>query len=335
MANINNLNTNDQLPAFIRREDDTECHVVAVWNAPRAVRSYVSLADPTQPADADEARDVFEVCVMTGRPVPARAAQLLQYRPPNVRRRRLFATQPMSESKRNCRNYGYARDRVCNANNQRWALMCHGTHALDAHLASQHGIPASGIVPYLREHEDMEAEILNLRQQLGATTGGTANAAANQNVANLQQQLHTANNQLTAATTERDAARTDAANANAQVATLTTERDNANNQLTTANAQLSRVQVELVGARAEVARLRAVEGGIRANLCAHITHLIQTSPTLQAASGMDPNALALEIVGAIDLDRIVGTVTPNRDGNDETQESQTGDGGVSRNLFSV
>ena len=72
-ANINNLNTNDKLPAFIRREDDTETFAIAVWNAPRAVRTYVTLPDPTNPPNAKAARDVAEVCTMVGVGVPPRA----------------------------------------------------------------------------------------------------------------------------------------------------------------------------------------------------------------------------------------------------------------------
>lgn len=346
MANINNLNAQDPLSSFARREDDTETHVIAVWNAVPPVRTYIGLQDPNNPGNVSEARDVAEVHRMVGLPVPDAAFQLLNNNLPNIRRRRFFSTQPQSESKRNCRNYGYARDRVCNATNQRWALMCHGAHGLDAHLASQHGIPAAGIVPFIPDHEDLLTEIQNLQQQLVAARGqasGTTNPATNQQLANLQQQLTVANNQVTALTAERDAARRQLAavagqtggtlnpptaqqlsdlqrqlgTANTQVATVTTERDdarrelvNARNDLTTANAQLARVTTERDTANVEVTRLLAAQSGIRTNLAGQVAHLIEGSPTLQVAGGgVDRFAVAREVADQIDLDRLMGTVT--------------------------
>ena len=199
MANINNLNTNDELPAFARREDDTELHNIAIWNAVPPVRTYITMADPTHPADTKEARDVVEVCVMTGRPIPPEASRLLNHRQPNIRRRRFHSPQPISESKRNARNYGLARDRVCGVEGLRPSVMHHGMRAMDAYLASQHGIPAAGMVPVIPDHETLEDEIRDLRQQLAAANanananaGGGASSATDQQVTDLQNQLATA-----------------------------------------------------------------------------------------------------------------------------------------------
>lgn len=303
MSNINNLHTNDELPAFVRREDDTELHATAVWNAPRSVRTYITMDDPTDPADFEEARDVAEVCTMLGLPIHGRVFRMLGRKIPNVRRRRIYSTQPMSESKRNCRNYGHARDRACNATGTRHALMCHGTHALDAYLASQHGIPAAGIVPRTPDHEDLEQEILSLRQQLATApgqTGGTSNPSTIQQVTDLQQQLVAANNQVAALTVERDDLRRQ----------LGVSSDN----LTTANARAARVTIERDTANAEAARLRVVQNAIRTNLGDQLAHLIQASPTIQAG-GLDSGAVAREVANHLDMDRLVNDAvnTPRAD----------------------
>ena len=332
MADINNLNTNDELPAFARREDDTELHAISVWNAVPPLRTYFSMEDPDDPADPKEARDVAEVCMMVGMPIHARVFKVAGRRLPNIRRRRFYSTQPVSESKRNCRNYGHARDVVCNAANQRHSLMNHASHALDAYLASRHGIPVAGIVPPMPDPEELQEEIATLRQQLAAATNGAPNAATQHHVANLQHQLAAANaqvatlqQQLTTAGnsngTQVLALQQQLATANNQAATLVQERDDArrrladaNNDLTTVNGQLARVLNERDTANVEVTRLMATENAIRTGLGGQIQNLIEASPSLQAA-GHNTCAVAREIVNAIDLDRLTNNAvnTPRAD----------------------
>ncbi len=294
MANINNLNTNDQLPAFIRREDDTELNVVAIWNAPPAVRTYITMADPSNPTNTKEARDVSEVCLMIGLPIPVAAFTMLGGRQPNIRRRRMFSPQPMSESKRNARNYAIARDNECGTVNMRGAMVNHGTHGLDVYLATRHGIPAAGIVPYIRDHEDMELEITTLRQQLAAGSGAGQT--------DLQQQLTAANNQLVAMTAERDAARQ-------QVAAIA-------NQLTTSNGDLARAVNERNVAVAEAASLRAAQHAIRTNIGSEVANMIRASPQFLGDSGFSADTLsrvADEVTRHFDFDRMVDTIVGRAD----------------------